>query len=414
METERTNPFRPSTGANPPELLGRESILEDFEDSLVNGPGAPDRLLRITGSQGTGKTVLLAALGDCARHYHWRVLDETATTGFTVRLIERLKSLKASENTDAATDIDARINTETGLLELPRLSRHEAIGSTTSSDAAARAHTETYSAEFNTALLPLALRETLSDATHSISAHTPDAGLLITLDETQGAPIEELRSLAIAVQHLIGEDQNIALALAGLPGMNSKTIHDGVISFTRRATPVALSDVPLDAARESFADLFSRAGFTVDNDALDLITNATHGYPYMVQLVGYNAWQQAQNGGILDVARARRSVDAAIIRLGDAVLEPAMKDLAKDSSKVGITFLLAMAQDDGPSRTADIAARLKRTPGYVARYRQRLLDAGIIQAQSYGYVDFTIPYLRQWLQQHAATLVMQSQQEAHE
>lgn len=61
------NPFKPTAGMNPPELIGRDAVLDDFAEALENGPGAPDRLMRISGVRGTGKTVLLNALGDLAR-----------------------------------------------------------------------------------------------------------------------------------------------------------------------------------------------------------------------------------------------------------------------------------------------------------------------------------------------------------
>lgn len=65
--TKTVNPFKPTAGMNPPELIGRDTVLDDYAEALENGPGAPDRLMRISGVRGTGKTVLLNALGDLAR-----------------------------------------------------------------------------------------------------------------------------------------------------------------------------------------------------------------------------------------------------------------------------------------------------------------------------------------------------------
>ena len=51
-------------------LIGRESVIEDFEEGLDNGAGAPGRLMLITGNRGCGKTVLLrelARMGGCLR-----------------------------------------------------------------------------------------------------------------------------------------------------------------------------------------------------------------------------------------------------------------------------------------------------------------------------------------------------------
>lgn len=375
------NPFRPSAGANPPELLGREEVLDEFEESLISGPGSPSRLLRITGSRGSGKTVLLNALGERARIHNWQVLDETATPGFVNQIIFALDEAQQRKTVKS--------------IDLPSLGV-DGIGSI-----------DLGSVEFNRATLPLTIRRTLTECLERIAKHHPDRGLLITLDETQGADPQALRSLATAVQHLIREDRNIAVAFAGLPGMSSFLLHDEVTTFLRRATPVNLTDIPLDLVRNSLASILSAHDYTIDQDALDAATAATYGYPFMIQLVGYNIWRRAKDNHI-DLAAARSGIESARIRLGGTVHEPAVEDL----SDVDRTYLLAMAQDDGPSRTGDVAKRMGRDLQYAGRYRERLIQAGIIYPTSYGYVDFTIPYLREWVQQHAATLVLRRSAQA--
>ena len=76
--TKAVNPFKPTAGMNPPELIGRDTVLDDFAEALENGPGAPDRLMRISGVRGTGKTVLLNALGDLARKKGFEVVADQA------------------------------------------------------------------------------------------------------------------------------------------------------------------------------------------------------------------------------------------------------------------------------------------------------------------------------------------------
>ena len=70
------NPFKPTAGKRPPVLIGRESVIEDFEEGLDNGAGASGRLMLLTGNRGCGKTVLLrgaaassqrARMGGCLR-----------------------------------------------------------------------------------------------------------------------------------------------------------------------------------------------------------------------------------------------------------------------------------------------------------------------------------------------------------
>lgn len=370
------NPFKPSAGANPPELLGRDEILDEFEESLLSGPGAPDRLLRISGSRGIGKTALLNALGKRAKLHKWEVIDETAAPGFVGRLIAIIEA-ELNRKSVKSVDLPSVAVDGVGSLDLGKI-------------------------EFNAQTMPLTLRASLGAYLNVICKRHPERGLLITLDETQGATQAEIRALATAAQHLIREGRNIAIALAGLPGMDSFLLHDEVTTFLRRATPVELKDVPLDLVRESFRSIFESSGYVVDADALGTAAEATCGYAFMIQLVGYNIWRCSRDGRRVDAGTVEKGVEAARIRLGGTVHEPAVEDL----SEIDRTYLLAMAQDDGPSRTGDVAKRIGRNAQYAGRYRQRLIDAGVIYSPTYGYVEFTIPYLREWLQQHAATLVM--------
>jgi hypothetical protein len=87
--------------------------------------------------------------------------------------------------------------------------------------------------------------------------------------------------------------------------------------------------------------------------------------------------------------------------MGSLVHEPALADL----SPVGRSFLLAMAQDDGPSHMGDLARRLRVDANYAGQYRLRLLAAEIIQPAGYGSVDFALPYLREYLREHAESLM---------
>ena len=84
--------------------------------------------------------------------------------------------------------------------------------------------------------------------------------------------------------------------------------------------------------------------------------------------------------------------------------EPALRDL----SPTDRTVLVAMAIDDDVSSVRDLATRLDVEPGYISVYRARLMDAGMISAAGYGRVRLEMPYLRDYLREHAASLAGES------
>ena len=84
------NPFKPTAGMTPPVLIGRETVIDDFMDGLDEGPGAPGRLMRITGPRGSGKTVLLTQLGDIANDRGWTVVNVSGREPLCASIQEQL------------------------------------------------------------------------------------------------------------------------------------------------------------------------------------------------------------------------------------------------------------------------------------------------------------------------------------
>lgn len=63
-----------------------------------------------------------------------------------------------------------------------------------------------------------------------------------------------------------------------------------------------------------------------------------------------------------------------------------------------------MVQDDGASRLADVAQRLGVKLNYASQYRLWLIGAELHRAGVAGELVFTMPYLREYLRDHAASL----------
>ena len=76
--------------------------------------------------------------------------------------------------------------------------------------------------------------------------------------------------------------------------------------------------------------------------------------------------------------------------LGDMVHAPEIDGLSSTQKE----YLLAMAQDDGPSSTGEIAKRLERNTGYANVYRTQLIKEDVIHSPAWGQVDFELPYMR--------------------
>lgn len=226
-----------------------------------------------------------------------------------------------------------------------------------------------------------------------------EAGLLITVDEVHYSQIDELREVATVVQHAFREDRELAFVGAGLTSAISDVLNDDVLTFLRRADRHHLGAVDPDEVARALREPIVESGREVAADALAVMVEGTRGYPFLIQLVGSQVWRVRRDSAEVSLEDAEIGVANARRRLGSLVHAPALKA----ASDIDESFLLAMSRDDGPSRMADIAARLEVGKEYANIYRGRLIDADLIEPVKRGYVDFTLPYLRDYLREHAAS-----------
>lgn len=367
-----TNPFHASFGVSPPLLVGRDSLLEDFAEALADGPGAAGRATLYTGARGTGKTVMLNAVEDGAKTQGWLVVSETASAGFVTRMTRR---------------------------HLPRLLRdfdpvavHRRLSGVTAPLTVGALTWDT----IETHVVSAGLRNQVEWLTDLLAAH--QTGLLITLDEIHHNQIEELRELTTTVQHAFREGRELAFVGAGLAASVSDVVNDDVLTFLRRAERHTLGSVARRDVEQGFREPIEAGNRSVDDDALQLMVDGARGYPFLLQLVGAQTWRVHPERSTISVEDARLGVDQARRRLATLVHEPALHA----ASDVDLAFLRAMAQDDGPSKMAAIAQRLEVDARYASQYRLRLIAVELIHSTRRGYVDFALPFLREYLREQAA------------
>jgi DNA-binding transcriptional ArsR family regulator len=192
----------------------------------------------------------------------------------------------------------------------------------------------------------------------------------------------------------VREGRNVALVMAGLPPAVSDLLNDNVLTFLRRAVRFTLTKLTGTEATAALSDPLVAGGCDVTPAALQLAVEACGGYPFMVQILGYQIWRLGRTGRI-GTRQVRDLLPLAWTRLAELVLEPALADLSKRDRD----YLTAMAADEGPSCAADLADRLGISAENLAQYRRRLLAAGLIEAPRRGYVDYALPHLRDYLRQ---------------
>lgn len=369
MSKNLVNPFKPTAGMTPPVLVGRSSVLDDFTDGLDEGAGAPGRLMRITGPRGSGKTVLLTQLGELASERGWAVINTSGKEPLCASIQDQLAR-------------DKRIGGLDVKIALPFVTAETKLGG-------ARGE--------------LSFRKAISDTTRALTKHK--RGLLITIDEVQDASIEEMTAIATNVQYMIREEQNIGLVFAGITTGVLDLLNGEGITFLRRALPEELAPIPIDEVARALRKTIELTGLEISDGALICAAEATCGYAYLIQLVGYHVWREGRrhvdSSATITEIDARTGVKAALDRFDRSVLETALARLTKPS----MDYLLAMAQDEGVSSTAEVARRMGKPAASANTYRRLLIERQIIESTAPGYVGFSIPFMREYLLRNRGELL---------
>jgi hypothetical protein len=360
------NPFKPSFGSTPPVLVGRDQELEDFALGLEEGPGSPNRATIFTGARGVGKTIMLSEVSERASANGWLAADVTAAPGMLGELADLL--------TARAAEL------------LPKRGRQV---------------TSLTAGGFGVGLAPsdpeiTGWRQYMTSLITALNDR--GTGVLFTVDEVHSG-IAELRRLAATYQHFVREGLDVAIAMAGLPSAVSALLNDDVLTFLRRAHRATLGDVALDAVAAALLETITENGREIAPRALARAASATLGYPFLIQLVGFHIWREHPDSTVISSDDVDAGIEGARRRLGATVHEASLADL----SPVDRAFLVAMAHDATPSRLGAIAERMGVDRNYASQYRARLIDAGIIETAGHGLVAFTVPYLRDYLSEHAAS-----------
>lgn len=364
-----TNPFSPIFGEKPDVFFGREKVLHLFDHAMVDA-GSDDRAIFITGTRGSGKTALLEQLSIRAALRKRKVID----LGPENTISQMINVLAGYDVVTKTVNPQANIN-------ILGIGGGISVGSVLK---------QKHTGKDN--LQPILL-EACSDYKD---------GLLVTVDEIQKVPIEDISSLCNAFQMASRKGCDIMLAVAGLPYSYSKVIKHEGCTYLRRATHEELGLFTWDETAKSFNSIFSEIkGLDIKPDIVNKLNQASFGHPYLMQLLGYHLVllindQASGKKHSVTADEAEEAISNAIFAYEHRALKPLLEELP-NSEKSYLVKMSECLNSDRLADTADIATKLGVTQNKLSRSRAYLIDQGIIAAPERGKVMFCIPYLADYV-----------------
>lgn len=378
------SPYHPGTGARPDVLVGRDAVFSQAQ-ALVErvrstGRGGAAALV-LVGVRGSGKTVSLDVIGERARAAGFVVAATTFSSvtnagqevaravgqamapfqGLGAQQWERIRQWLAGWNVEVSA----------GVVKV-------------SGNLAGDSKRYTVTAGSSAALADL-----LSESA-AVAAERQGAGLLLLVDEVQEAGLEDLAVVANAIQLTVRSGAPLLVVAAGLPNAPAKLMK--AASFAERFDYRELKR--LTSAESEIALLRPAAQLEVGwaAEAAALALDFAAGSPYMIQKVGDEVWRVAgpRRGGRI----THDHVTTAVTEVLESLASGMFKGRLEKATPAQRDFVVALAQSlerDGSAATSVVGARLGKTATQMSRDRQALIDKGLIAAEGYGRLSFTMP-----------------------
>lgn len=380
------NPFAPGAGSPPPELVGRDPVLEQARVLLgrVKQKKAEKSML-LTGLRGVGKTVLLNEIERMAKAESYRTIPVEAHEDKALGplLAPHLRTIlyeldrmagagdKVKRGLAVLRSFIGALKIEVGDVTFG-LDIEPEKGAADSGDL-----------EIDLPNLFVAVGEAAEERSSAVA---------VLIDEIQYFNQKELGALIMAMHKVQQRQLPLVLLGAGLPILpglagESKSYAERLFSFPDIG---ALSQP--DAAK-ALREPAHAAGVVFEAPALAEVFRLTKGYPYFLQEWGYQSWNVAPASPITlqivqdSTARVIPRLDQNFFRVRFDRLTPSEKNFLRAIAHLG----------DGAQRTGDIADALGVKISSLGPVRAKLIKKGMIYSPAHGDIAFTVPLFGEFM-----------------
>ena len=381
-----SNPFSPGAGSPPPELVGRNDILEETRVLLGRIKARrPEKSILLTGLRGVGKTVLLNEMERLAQRDGYRSILVEAHEDKSLAALPapHLRRLLFDLNRMAGASDKVR----RGLAVLKSF-----IGSVkvTVGEVEFGLDIEPERGTADSGDLEVDLPNLLTVLAEAAEERQVQVAILI--DEIQYFNQAELSALIMAMHKMQQRQLPLVLMGAGLPILpgltgESKSYAERLFSFPNIG-PLSAAD-----AAKALQDPVMAVGVEFEESALQEIFRLTQGYPYFLQEWGYQSWNHADQS-LITLQHVQNATLKVIPRL-DANFFRVRFDRLTPSEK---NYLRAMA-NLGPNaqRSGDIASVLGVKITSLGPVRAKLIKKGMIYSPTHGDMAFTVPLFDEFM-----------------
>lgn len=380
------NPFSPGAGSPPPELVGRDAVLEQARILFARVKSKkPEKGMLLTGLRGVGKTVLLNEMEGLARAADYRTIAIEAYEDkpLGILLAPYLRRLLFDINRLAG----ASEKVKRGLAVLRSF-----VGAlkVTVEGVTIGLDIEPEKGTADSGELEIDLPDVFTAIGEA--AENRNTAVAVLIDEVQYFKERELGALIMAMHRIQQRRLPVVLLGAGLPILprlagESKSYAERLFDFPN------IGALSAEETATALQDPARQFGVIFTTDALAEVFSLTRGYPYFLQEWGYQSWNRAAKSPI-SLETVKEATPTVIERLDQNFFRVRYDRLTPAETR----FLRAMAQcGPGPHRTGDVADALGVKVTSMGPVRARLINKGMIYSPAYGDLAFTVPLFDEFM-----------------
>jgi len=335
------NPFTLTFGKKPSEYIIRRTDIEEIEKTFLEEPARSQSYL-IRGVRGSGKTVLMTAIAkEISDNPDWICVDLNSSQNLIDDLSYRL--VDACEHVTGVFDRGIDISVAGFGI---------GFGSKSERDSVSRCEE----------ILNILKKQKKK--------------LLITIDEVCND--QSMKQLASQFQIWLRKDYQIFLLMTGLYENINAIQNDPQLTFLLRSPKITLGPLGLS----QIARQYERA-LNISSDIAMQLAKETKGYAFAFQALGMIYYDNEES----------ISVEKQLGMLDEYLDEYVYQKIWSGLSEQDRNVILKLS-DDNAVKVKDICEATDMSSATFSKYRERLINKGLIIASQHGFIELALPRFR--------------------
>lgn len=340
------NPFSLAFGNSPQMEIDRASvdfdIIRDF-----NSEHSSSNAYMITGVRGSGKTVYMTDVCKKLRqNKDWIVIEVSPEND----IIDQVAYKLAKDSDFGSYVVSAKIDLSILNVELSRY-----VEGTSDSKVILLEK-----------LLKLAAKK--------------NKRVVVAIDEALNN--KYIKEFAHEFQICIRNDLPLYLIMTGLYENIYEIQNEKTLTFLYRTPRIEMKPLKLFKITDSYEEIFN-----ISHEIAQQMSAMTRGYAFAYQVLGYYYFENRPS----DI---RQIENKYCNHLGEYVYEKIWSELSEKDREV-ISIMIEMAEK---IKVKDLRERLNVDSSKFSHYRDRLKRKGIVDLSEYGYISFSLPYFKEFIQ----------------